>query len=302
MVFNGLVAYPITPFHADGAVNFPELRRHIAELAVSGVDAITVLGSSGSFAYLDRQERADVVRHAVEAAAEADADLPVTAGVSAVGTREILQHAADAAAAGARGLVLSAVSYIPLSVDEVAAQTRTVAAATELPICLYNNPDTTRFEFPLELVAELAQLPNVTAFKDAAAGPDIFALRCRALKDLVPDGFSYGLSGDLRIAEDEFAADAWHSGPAALLPQPYLRLRRAVLSGVKADIEAAKEELLPVLRALADLRKLSGLHSLARACGIDAGDPRLPLLPIPGSEQRDLARLVDDLEAETGAA
>ena len=64
-------------------------------------------------------------------------------------------------------------------------------------------------------------------------------------------------------------------------------------------VAAERSRLVPVVQAVQRLRKLSGLHALGRACGVDAGDPRRPLLPIPGSEQRDLARLAeafDDVE------
>ena len=73
----------------------------------------------------------------------------------------------------------------------------------------------------------------------------------------------------------------------------------AVLDGDTARISAERSRLVPVVQAVHRLRKLSGLHALGRACGIDAGDPRHPLLPIAGSEQRDLARLAeafDDVE------
>jgi 4-hydroxy-tetrahydrodipicolinate synthase len=296
MDFTGVVAYPITPFTADGAVHYAELRRMISSLAVSGVDSITVLGSSGSFAYLDRAERAAVVKAAAEEVGAANGTVPVYAGVSAVGTREILTLAADAEDAGAAGLVVSAVSYVPLMAEEVAAQTRTLADRTELPICLYNNPGTTQFDFPVELVGELSTVPNIVALKDPGGTPETFTTRTAAVHEMTSDGFAHGISGDTAIVDNAVAADAWHSGPAALLPELYVRLRAALVSGDAADFAACREVLTPVIHTLAAQRKLSSLHSLARACGWDAGDPRLPLLPVPGSQQRDLARLIDGID------
>ncbi|MHA7275703.1 dihydrodipicolinate synthase family protein [Arthrobacter sp. HLT1-21] len=296
MVFNGLIAYPVTPFHENGDINFPELTSLVSSLASSGVDTIAVLGSSGSFAYLSAAERSKVAATAVDAARQAGTGVPVVVGISSVGTREVLDAARDAERAGAAGVVLSPVSYVPLNNDEVAAQTAAVCDVTSLPICLYNNPGTTQFHYDLELVAELLTLPNVQAFKDTTADVTGFRQRYDRLRSLTDQPFSHGLSGDLLIASGELAADAWHTGPAALLPLAYTEFRAAVLEGDAARIDESRRLLLPVVQAVLRLRKLSGLHSLAKACGVDAGEPRLPVLPVPGSEQRDLARLVDALE------
>lgn len=290
MVFTGVVAYPLTPFTADGGLNAPELGLFIDRLAGSGVDAITVLGSSGSFAYLDADERKEVLALAVEAAA---GRVPVAVGISAVATREVVAGARAAERLGAGGVVLSPVSYLPLTEDELIVLVEEVAAATSLPICLYNNPSTTQFSIGVELVARLAHVPTLVAFKDTAGSPGEFDERALRLRNLLERPISHGASADPLIATGEVAADAWHTGLAALLPASYLAFRAAVLAGDSARIAVERARLVPVVQAVHRLRKLSGLHALGRACGVNAGDPRRPLLPIAGSEQRDLARLAE---------
>lgn len=296
MVFTGVVAYPLTPFTAEGGINAAELALLIDRLARSGVDCVTVLGSSGSFAYLDADERKQVLAEAVQAAA---GRVPVAAGISAVATREVVAGARAAEHLGADGVVLSPVSYLPLTDDELVALVEEVAAATTLPICLYNNPSTTQFSIDVELLGRLAHVPSLVAFKDTAASTAEFAQRAALLRDVLDRPISHGASGDPLIVTGEVAADAWHTGLAALLPASYLAFRAAVLDGDAARVAAERSRLVPVVQAVHRLRKLSGLHALGRACGVDAGDPRRPLLPIAGSEQRDLARLAeafDDLE------
>ncbi|MFP5314565.1 MAG: dihydrodipicolinate synthase family protein [Actinomycetes bacterium] len=296
MVFTGVVAYPLTPFHADGGVNSVELKLLVDRLALSGIDSITVLGSSGSFAYLDADERRQVLADAVEAAG---GRVPVAAGISAVATREVVAGARAAEQLGADGVVLSPVSYLPLTDDELIVLVEEVAAATTLPICLYNNPSTTQFSIDVDLLARMAHVPTLVAFKDTAATPAEFAERAARLREVLDRPISHGASSDPLLATGEVAADAWHTGLAALLPASYLAFRTAVLDGDTARISAERSRLVPVVQAVHRLRKLSGLHALGRACGIDAGDPRHPLLPIAGSEQRDLARLAeafDDVE------
>lgn len=294
-VFHGLVAYPVTPFDESGTVNHAALRRQLASLAVSGVDAIAVLGSSGSFAYLDAAERAAVIATAVAAVREANPDLPIHAGVSAVSTAELMRHVEAAVAAGVDGLLLSTVSYVPLDDDEVATQCRLIAGASETPICLYSNPGTTNFSFSLDLIAELAAEPTIVAVKESAPDAATFIERYQALAPRVPAGFSHGMSGDALIAEAGFAADAWHSGPASVLPAHHAALRAALAAGQTAETDRLRAELAPLMHEFTGLRKLSNLYALARAAGIDSGEPRRPLLPIPGSSRRDLARLIGTL-------
>ncbi|KNC17763.1 hypothetical protein AC792_13660 [Arthrobacter sp. RIT-PI-e] len=299
MDFSGLIAYPLTPFDDSGEVSAGDLRILLDTLASSDVDAVTVLGSSGSFAYLSTTERRDVVRTAVDAVA---GRVPVAVGISSVGTREVLEAATDAQAAGAAGLVLSPVSYVPLTENEVLAQVRAVSAETDLPVCLYNNPGTTQFDYTLPLVAELAELPSVVAFKDTAADARAFNQRRSELTSLLTGELLHGVSGDSLMLSGEVAADAWHSGPAAMLPHAYARLRRAVVGRDPSEVERIRRVLGPIVDRVGSLRKISGLHLLARACGVAAGAPRPPLLPAPGSELRELGRLLDALEAELGEA
>ncbi|MGJ9402748.1 dihydrodipicolinate synthase family protein [Arthrobacter sp. KK5.5] len=293
--FRGLIAYPVTPFDESGAVDHAELGRHLASLAVSGVDAVTVLGSSGSFAYLDADERSAVVRTAVRAVRDANPDLPVYAGVSAVATGELLENVADVVGAGVDGLLVSTVSYVPLTEDEVAHQCRRVAEASDLPICLYSNPGTTNFSFPLELVAQLSKEPTIRGLKESTPDAASFAQRHETLRSMVSGGFSHGLSGDALIADAGFAGDAWHSGPASVLPRHFAALRAAAEAGDAVQTAKLRDELAPLMHEFNGLRKLSNLYALARAAGIEAGEPRLPLLPIPGSNRRDLARLLEEL-------
>lgn len=299
MDFSGLIAYPLTPFRSTGEVGHEDLRLLVDGLASSGVDAVTVLGSSGSFAYLDTSERREVVRTAVDAMA---GRRPVAVGISSVGTREVLEAARDAQAAGAAGLVLSPVSYVPLTENEVLAQVRAVCAETDLPVCLYNNPGTTQFDYSLPLVAELAELPSVVAFKDTAADARSFNTRRVELTGLLTGELRHGVSGDALMLTGEVAADAWHSGPAALLPTAYSLLRRAVVGRDLHEVDRIRRVLGPIVDRVGNLRKISGLHLLAQACGFAAGVPRPPLLPSPGSELRELGRLLDALETELGEA
>lgn len=292
MTFTGLVAYPITPFQQGGRLDLESLGRYVGRLARSGVDGVVVLGSSGSFAYLSGEERAEVVGVAVEAAR--GTGTPVAAGISAMTTREVLEMAYAAENGGADGLVLNPLSYIPLVSQEIADQVETVSASLSLPLCVYNNPTTTGFGYPVELAAELSWLENVTAFKDTAGSPDEFARRRRRFAELAEPGTVHAASGE-RLIHEAAPDTAWHSGIAAVLPRQYAAFHAAVTGGDEHAVRTWQAALAPLLEILRQERPLSSLYALAEVCGVSTAPPRRPLLPIPSASRQRLAQAVEEL-------
>lgn len=182
-MINGLVAFPITPMDADGRVDAVALGRLVRAAIEAGVDAVCVLGSTGAYAYLSREER----RRAIEAAAEhVDGSVPLLAGVGALRTDMAVHHVRDARQAGAAMGLLAPMSYTPLTGDEVFAHFETVAAEGGLPLCVYDNPVATHFSISDDLFARLAALPNVLAVKSPAPSADAMSQRLAALRTRAP--------------------------------------------------------------------------------------------------------------------
>lgn len=154
-MLTGLCAFPLTPLSEDG-VDEVALARLVRRLADAGVDSVGALGSTGSYAYLTRDERRVLAGVAVEAAG----DVPVVVGVGALRTRDVLGHVEDAQAAGAAGLLLAPVSYQALTEEEVFGLYRDVTASASVPVVVYDNPGTTHFRFSDELHARIAALPG----------------------------------------------------------------------------------------------------------------------------------------------
>ena len=109
-LFTGLSAFPLTPL-ANDAVDERAFASIVERLARAGVDSITALGSTGSYAYLSLAERARVARLAVQHAG----DTPVFVGVGALRTSQVLENVETAAEAGASGILLAPMTYQPLT-------------------------------------------------------------------------------------------------------------------------------------------------------------------------------------------
>ncbi|MCS4505545.1 dihydrodipicolinate synthase family protein [Arhodomonas aquaeolei] len=294
-MFSGLSAFPLTPMKS-GVIDESAFIGLVERLVDAGVDSIGALGSTGNYAYLTRDERARIAQLAVNHAG----DVPVIIGISALSTREVLALAEDAQAAGASAVLLAPMSYQKLSEDEVLGLYETVTRKLSVPLCVYDNPGTTHFEFSDELHGRIAQLPNVGSIKipGVPAAPDSARVRVERLRALIPPHVTIGVSGDPLAATGMNAGcNAWYSVIGGLFPQTALAITRAWQAGDTQEALRFSERLNPLwalfsqhggsLRVVATAAELMGLATS-------------PCLPLPlkglGREGREkLARLLNEL-------
>ncbi|WP_431928925.1 dihydrodipicolinate synthase family protein [Amycolatopsis tucumanensis] len=212
-MFTGLSAFPLTPVTGSG-IDTTGYARLVSRLAEAGVDSIGALGSTGSYAYLTREQRAEAAKIAVDAAA----GTPVMVGIGATATSQVLALAEDAQNAGAAAVLLAPVSYQPLTDDEVFGLYEDVTRELSVPLCVYDNPRTTHFQFSDELHGRIAALPNVGSIKIPGVPGDAKA-RVDALRSRIPDTVRIGVSGDA-VAATGLAAgcDVWYSVLGGLFP------------------------------------------------------------------------------------
>ena len=274
-MFTGLSAFPITPRSPDGSLDRAALARLLDRMVAAGVQSVGLLGSTGGYMYLTPAERGAVLRAAVD---HLDGRLPLIVGVGALTTAEAVALARDAAEAGADGLLLAPVTYTPLTEAEVEAHCHAVAEATDLPLCLYNNPGTTHFTFSHALIGRLAQHPRIAAVKMPLPADGDFAGEIAALRALCPQDFRIGYSGDWGLAPAMAAgSDAFYSVIGGLLPAQTLALARAAQAGDPRG-DAAFAPMWDLFRAYGSLRIM---HEAAGMLGLATPSLPLPLRPVP---------------------
>lgn len=296
MHFSGLSAFPITPMDAAGRVDCTALRRLVARLCEAGVDSVGLLGSTGSYPYLSREER----RRALDAALdEAGGRVPILVGIGALRTDEAVRLAQDARAAGAAAGLLAAMSYTPLTDDEVFEHCTTVARESGLPLCLYDNPATTHFRFGPALIARLSREPGIVALKSPGQAPEAVAGHLAELRAAVPPGFSLGTSGDWLATEALIAGvDAWYSVVAGLFPQAALAIVRAVRAGDPAEarrLDARLEPLWALFRAYSSLRVT---YACANLLDLTQAVPPRPILPLGAEARARVAQVIRELDLQ----
>ena len=279
-MFTGLSAFPITPADPDGNLITDDFAAILSRLTAAGVNSIGVLGSTGTYPYLDRDQR----RAAIALARNAAGDTPILAGIGALRTSDAIAFAHDAAAAGADGLLLSAMSYTPLSEDEVFTHFTTVADATDLPLCIYDNPGTTHFNFSRDLLVRLAAHPRITACKlppSADYAGDIAWLRART-----PDDFAIGYSADWVMADAMAAgADVFFTAVGGILPDQAM----AVVAAAQAGSPDASAPLAPFWDLIKAHGGLRVSYAIANRFGLTTAQPPLPIQPLSDIAALDAA-------------
>lgn len=295
-MFTGLSAFPLTPVAASG-IDEKGFARILARLTAAKVDAIGALGSTGSYAYLTRQQRARVAALAVEHAEK----IPVMICIGAVSTSEVLHLADDAQRAGASALLLPPVSYQPLSEDEVFSLFETVSQHVSVPICLYDNSATTRFAFSPDLYRRIATLPHLESVKIPGVPDEAEQARrhINQLRALLPQRVRIGVSVDALAATGLNAGcDLWYSVCGGLFPQTAKAMTAAAAQGDSDRVTRLSARLNP-LWAL--YRKHGGsLRVMAAAAAVlGLADPDClprPLLPLSAAHRADIAAVIAALE------
>ncbi|WP_405969964.1 dihydrodipicolinate synthase family protein [Streptomyces sp. NBC_00988] len=292
-MFRGLSAFPLTPTSEQG-IDETAYAALVARLAAAGVDSIGALGSTGGYAYLTREQRASAAKIAVGAAD----GVPVIVGIGALRTAQVLELAEDAQKAGASGVLLAPMTYQLLTEDEVFGLYEDVTRELSVPLCVYDNPGTTHVHFTDELHGRIARLPNVGSIKipGVPEDPREAELRVGALRALIPDTVTIGVSGDWTAVRGlNSGCDAWYSVLGGTFPQTALALTRAAQAGHadQADqLSAGLEPLWALFRRHGSLRVMS---AAASHLGL-TGEPNLPR-PLRGLDETARQEVVAALDA-----
>jgi 1-pyrroline-4-hydroxy-2-carboxylate deaminase len=268
-------------------VDLPATQRVQTALLRDGVHGLVLMGTVGEGNSLTADEKRSVLAAAVEVSA---GKVPVIAGVSEFTTAAAACFARDAERLGAAGLmVLPAMVYVPTSA-ELEYHFRTVAAATALPIMLYNNPPSYRVNIDIPTLDRLANVPNIVALKESApdsrrftdiinAFGDRFTLFA-GLDDVVFEGLTLGAKG-------------WVSGLTNAFPAESLLLYELLRKG---ELERARQ----IYRWFMPLLHLDSEHDLVQTIklaeqimGRGSERVRPPRLALSGERRAAVIALIE---------
>lgn len=181
MLLEGMIAAATTPFYPDGSLYLRKLEHNIERYSRTPVTGIAVLGSTGEAVLLDDAESREVLHTAALAAAP---EKVLLAGVGLQSVIATLRLAEYAAKAGYDAALVRTPFYYGPQMSPLAMMTyyRTIADQAALPIVLYSIPKFTHYDLPVEVIAELAQHPNIIGLKDSSGSIERIAAIAEATR------------------------------------------------------------------------------------------------------------------------
>jgi 4-hydroxy-tetrahydrodipicolinate synthase len=284
-VLGEILTAVVTPFRVDGAVDTPAFRRLCAHIVASGSDGVVVAGTTGEAPTLTDEERLALFAAAVETVGDR---ATVVAGTGTYSTAHSVHLTGQAHELGVDAVLVVTPYYNKPPARGIVEHFRAIAAATDRPLIVYNIPQRVVVNIEPETLAELAEIPNVVAVKQATTDLDQ-ARRILAETDLA----LYAGNDDLLMPFLELGA------VGGILVYTHLvgpRVRELVRRFQEGDVDGARAidaELRPVIDALAVTTNPIPVKAALAMVGHDVGGLRLPLVEATDDEK---ATIRDALE------
>ncbi len=290
--FGAVLTAMVSPFDAQGALDLDEAAALARWLVDAGNQGLVVAGTTGESPTLSHEEQGQLF-----AAVRAAVSVPVIAGVGSNNTAESLDLVRRAVAAGVDGLLLVTPYYNRPSQAGLYRHFETVAAASELPVMLYDIPVRTGRKIETSTLLELAHnVPNIVALKDAAGNPaETATFIAQAPADFeVYSGddsltlplLAVGAVGVVGVATHWCAAD----------------MVEMIESFTKGDVERARTvnaRMIPSFEYETGLVAPNPVptKALLRAIGRPVGECRSPMGPTPDGWEDKARKVLADLSA-----
>jgi 4-hydroxy-tetrahydrodipicolinate synthase len=285
--FGQVLVALVTPFTADGEVDWSDVEKHIDDVINAGCDGIVISGTTGETSTLTDPEKLRLIEVAKDVAGSR-AKIIQAGGSNETAHAMQLYKASEKA--GADGVMIVTPYYNKPTQAGVLTHFRMIADSTDLPVILYDIPGRTGIPITYETILRAAKHPNIVAIKDAKGN---FAEVSRVLNNT---GLLYFSGDDTNVLPHlAIGATGLIGVTANITAAPYRKMVDAVNAGDLATASAAHQNLEPLVRAT--MTHVPGtvaakyiMHGLGR---IHSPRVRLPLV---GPEDFEAAQIEAELD------
>ncbi|QNE33844.1 4-hydroxy-tetrahydrodipicolinate synthase [Leifsonia shinshuensis] len=285
--FGQVLVALVTPFTADGEVDWAGVEKHMDDVIVAGADGIVVTGTTGETSTLTDAEKLRLVEVGKDVAG---GRAKIITGGGSNETAHAIQLYKQSEKAGADGVMIVTPYYNKPTQAGVLTHFRMIADSTDLPVILYDIPGRTGIPIKYETILRIAKHPNVLAIKDAKGD---FSEVSRVLNQT---DLMYFSGDDANVLPHlAIGATGLIGVTANITATPYRQIVDAVNAGDLATATAAHQKLEPLVRAV--MTHVPGtvaakyiLHGLGRI-----SSPRVRL-PLVGPEEWEAAQIEDELD------
>lgn len=271
MLFKGSAVALVTPFTKDNKVNFDKLAELIEYHIENKTDAIVSCGTTGEATTMSDEEILSVLEFTVK---KVNGRIPVIAGTGSNNTMHSVELSQKAEAIGVDGLLIITPYYNKANKSGLKKHFVTIAESVNIPIILYNVPGRTCMNISPALIAELAQVPNIVAVKEASGDLGQVA----EIASLVPEDFAiYSGNDDSIVPLLSLGGHGVISVLANVCPRETHDLVEKYLNG---DVEGSRKiqlDLDALIAALFIEVNPIPVKTAMNLLGFEVGDLRLPL-------------------------
>ena len=282
--FGRLLTAMVTPFNADGSVNYAAGADFADWLLANGSDGLVVEGSTGEAATMDMDEKIKFMQTIV---ARVNGRAKIVAGAGTNCTASTIDLVRKMEACGVDGVLVVGPYYNKPTQEGYYQHFAAVAKATKLPIIVYNVPGRTGGNIAPETVARLAaDFSNIVAIKEAAGN----VAQTAELYRVLPEDFSI-YSGDdgLILPFMSVGACGLISVLANVNGNLLQQLMQAYSEGRVKDAADLNKVMVPLAKAMfIESNPIPIKAAVTKVTGIEAGAPRLPLTPISAAAEAKL--------------
>lgn len=288
--FVGMSTTLLTPFDAAGEVDEAALRRLVDFQISSGVTRLCPTGVTGEAASLLDSERLRILEVVLDQAGDRALVLP---DMGTEGLAHTLSLTKQAQAMGAHGVIVFTPYLDPPTDEGMIRYFNTVAESLSVPILMHNLPNRTTVDISPEVVAVLAEHPNIAGMKEG--NQDV--VRLRRVLHLVRDLDFVVLSGNdfLALPALLFGAHGHISVAGNVIPCQVSAIVEAALRG---DFVTARDLYLKYAefyRGVYFATNPIALKAAFRLAHFDVGDPRVPLSPLSEQKTKELEAVMQSL-------
>ncbi len=280
--FRGLGVAMVTPFNADGSIDFSGLEKLTTHLVDGGVNYLVVMGTTGENPTINNDEQQAILRKVKEVNA---GRLPIVFGIGGNSTTAVVDRLKSENLEGVDGILSVSPYYNKPSQEGIYQHYKAVSDATPLPVIMYNVPGRTGSVISAETTLRIAQLPNIVATKEASGSLDI----CMDVIRGAPEGFGV-ISGDDNYTMPYIAAGM--QGVISVLGNAYPKeFSQMVNYALDGDFKNAKHlhyKLLPMMKAIFMDGNPGGVKYVLHKLGICQNEFRLPVVRVNAATENAL--------------
>jgi len=270
--FHGIFPYLVSPIdEASGHVREKVLRDLVEHLIQCGVHGLSPLGSTGEFAYLSFEQRRDIVRIVIDAAARR---VPVLAGVAAFATSEAIRQAEAYAKLGADGLILILQQMFPVSPRGVEGYFSTIAGALpQMSMTLYTNPGLLGGDISMDALDALSHIPNIEYIKDASGNTGRILTVLNRMGGRIK---VFSASAHIPLLVLKLGGVGWMAGPGCVMPRECVRLYQLVRAGREEEALAEQRRQWAINEVFTKYALAACIKTALQMQGFDVGDAIAP--------------------------